>query len=114
MIDRKVQKTIDRLVENKMCDGELVLFCTTYNMTFGTKLITVYGDNLFVTPAYGKLDEASKIEKKDIWEFVIKKSFWTGNKLFIVLKSGAKQMYRFVHKSWIPMAEKIINEWFRK
>ena len=114
MIDRKTQKIAEQLVANKMSDGENILFCTTYNMTFGTKLITVYEDNLFVTPAYGPIEKATKIEKKDIWDFIIKRSFWTGNKLFIVLKSGEKQMYRFVHRSWIPIAEKIISDWFRK
>lgn len=113
-MDRKMEKTIDKLVENKLSDGELVVFCTTYNMTFGTKFITVYGDTLFVTPAYGKLKDAIKIDKKDIQDIFIKKSFWTGNKFFIVLKSGEKKMYRFCHRSWIPLAEKIINEWFSK
>ena len=113
-MDRKMQRTINSLVANKMSDGELVVFCTTYNMTFGAKFITVYGNDLFITPAYGKVEEAEKIRKDEIWEFIIKKSFWTGNKLFIILKSGKKQMYRFCHKSWIPIAERLINDWFRK
>lgn len=114
-----MKKSLKMLADNKMFDGTNYVFCTKWNAGIGAKFVTVYGDDLFITPYIGgiygvKIKKTIKINKQEITDMKLTKSFWTGSKLAIILKDGKTFKYTLVNGSWVEPANDLINNWFLK
>ena len=114
-----MDKCMKQLIDNKLSDGSIYVFCTKWNASMGAKYITVYGNDLYVTPYIGgiygvNVKKAIKINKQDIKDMKLNKSFWTGYKLVITLKDGKVLKYTPVNKSWLAPANALVNSWFLK
>lgn len=114
-----MDKSIKMLIENKMFDGSICVFCTKWNAFIGAKYVTVYENNLYITPILGgvygvDIKKSIKINKQEITDIKVKKSFWTGSKLIITLNNGKEFKYTLVNGSWVEPANKLVNSWFLK
>lgn len=112
-----MDKATKTLIDNNMCDGSILLFCTTWNASIGGQYITVFDDNLFITPISGgvygaNIKKSIKINKSDIEDIVAVKSFWTGSKVIIKLKGGKEYKYKLVNSSWIEVVNELKDTWF--
>ncbi len=107
-----IEKAMQELVDNKMCDRKIFVYCTKWNASMGASAITVYGNDLFITPftggVYGfNIKKAQKISKNDIESITAKKSCWTGASVSITLKDGKKLKYKLINNSWLQPAEEL-------
>lgn len=108
-----MNKLIKTLVDNGLSDGSIVVYCTKWNASFGQKIISVCGDNLFITPyvneIYGvRIQKSVKISKSEIQDIKLRKSFWTGNKIIVHLNNGKLLKFKLTNNSWIASASDLV------
>lgn len=101
-------RNLRELVENKMFDGKNCIFVKNW---LAQKIISTYGDKLYITPIINSfkmnIKKAIKIDKEQIKDITIKVSNWSGDKIEIFLIDGTKYSYSIPHRSWLDNAEMI-------
>ena len=108
-----MQKLIQTLIDNGLSDGSIVVYCTKWNASIGQQIISVCGDNLYITPyisgIYGvRVKKSVKISKADIQDIGLNKNVWTGNKIIIYLKNGKSLKYKLINNSWLSAASDLV------
>ena len=110
------EKIMKQLRENNMTDNPFMLYCTKWNASIGTKIITVCGRDMFITPYMGfygvNVKKAEKINKSQIESITLPKGIYSSVSLCITLKDGKKLKYRFINSSWIKAGEDLVS-WFK-
>ena len=108
-----MQKLIQILIDNGLSDGPIVVYCTKWNASIGQQIISVCGDNLYITPYVGgiygvRVKKSVKISKADVQDIGLSKSVWTGNKIIIYLKNGKSLKYKLINNSWLDAASDLV------
>ena len=108
-----MNKLIKTLVDNGLSDGSIVVYCTKWSANIGQKIVSVCGDNLFITPyvneTYGvHVQKSVKISKSEIQNIILRKSIWTGNKIIVHLNNGKLLKFKLTNNSWIVPASNLV------
>ncbi len=107
-------KISQQLIEHEMCDKTVFVYCTKWNASMGAKIISVYENDMFVTPVTGgiygvNVKKAEKYNKSQIESISVKKSIWTGSSICITLKDGTQFKYKLIDSSWLEAAQQLVD-----